>query len=454
MLDLPFSLQSFTNIRNFNCLYVDKTKYAHDLIVQRQNFFLSRPRRFGKSVFVSTLEEILLGNKGLFEGLWIAGSPYTWPVYGVIHLDFSFIDTTDTSTVKTSICQSLADIAVKYGLSVQLNPSIPNIALKTLVESLHAKFGRVAILIDEYDHAILSTLHKPQLDDVMSILQSFFATVKGLGKFIHFLFLTGVSAFAKAGLFSGLSHPEDLSRLPEYSCICGYTEEDIDRYFIPYLEKMAEKKNTSLVDLRSELKKMYNGYRFAENAPTVYNPFSFIKALRYGKIENFWFDSGTPSFLIEILKKEYTKKNSHVFHMEEFTISEMEPKYFNANAIPIPALMLQTGYLTIKSFAEGSYTLGFPNLEVQAALQRHMMGILLNLDQNEISNFANSLINALTHADKEKICSLLKTLCSHIPSQLHIPSEKFYHALMIARPYSASKRKSSVSQILYSLIEN
>src|SRR3990167_7923707 len=356
MQSLPFSLQSFSRLRALNCLYIDKTKYAYDLIVQDQNFFLSRPRRFGKSLFISTLKEILLGKKDLFKGLWIAQSDYKWPLYGVIHLDFSSMDSTDANTARTSICQSLAKIAI------------------------------------DYEHAILSTLHSPQLNEVLKVVQSFFTTLKSLGDYVHFLFITGVSAFAKAGLFSGMSHPKDLSQLTDYACICGYTEEDIDRYFIPYLEKMASLKTVSIAELRAELKKMYNGYHFAENAPAVYNPFSFIKALDTADLGNFWFDSGTPSFLVDILKKEYAKKNSEIFHMEEFRISKMEPKYFDVNAIPIPALMLQTGYLTIKSFLEGSYKLGFPNIEVQAALQRHMMSILLNLDLPQIANFATDLI--------------------------------------------------------------
>ena len=429
--ELPFSIQSFANIREFNCLYVDKTKYAHDLIVQRQSFFLSRPRRFGKSVFISTLKEILLGRKERFEDLWIEGSEYEWPIYGVIHLDFSSIDSTDANSTRASICQNLANIATEYGLSIQLSLTSPNDALNTLVRALFRQFKRVAILIDEYDHAILSTLYSPQLDEVLKVVQSFFATVKSVGEYVHFLFITGVTAFAKAGLFSGMSHPKDISMIPEYAGICGYTEEEIDQYFVPYLEKMAEKRNVSLLELRAELKRLYNGYLFVENTPSLYNPFSFIKALDTAKSDNFWFDSGTPSFLVEILKREYAKKNLNIFQMEEFRISEMEPKYFDVNAIPLPALMLQTGYLTIKSFTEGSYKLGFPNLEVQSALQRHMMGILLNLNLPEVSNFATDLTLALAHEDIEKIVSLLKTLCSYVPSKLHVSKEKFYHSLLI-----------------------
>ncbi len=431
MLPLPFSLQSFANIREFNCLYIDKTKYAHDLIVQRQSFFLSRPRRFGKSVFISTLEEILRGNKALFKGLWIGESDYNWLIYGVIHLDFSCLKTANSLVLEESLCQILFNVAEDYEVTLPLESRDPNAILISLTRALYAKFGRVAILIDEYDHSILSTLHSPELETITRVVQSFFTTIKSLGKYVHFLFITGVTAFAKAGLFSGMSHPEDLSLLPDYSCICGYTEEEINRHFIPYLETMAEQKNMPLLDLRAEFKKMYNGYRFGENAPTVYNPFSFIRALRSGELDNFWFDSGTPSFLIELLKREYAKNKDHIFHIEEFRISKMEPKYFDVNAIPLPALMLQTGYLTIKSFADGISSLGFPNIEVQASLQRYILGILLKLDINEISTLSGDLFNAFSHEDIDKVTSILQTLYSHIPSILHIPKEKFYHSLVI-----------------------
>ncbi|MBS0628013.1 MAG: AAA family ATPase [Verrucomicrobia bacterium] len=432
MQELPFSIQDFSNIREFNYLYIDKTKYAHDLVIQRgQSFFLSRPRRFGKSVFVSTLKAILLSKKELFEGLWIAKSTYTWPIYGVIHLDFSSLKSTNATTLETSLCTHLKLIAKHYEIPDKLSVVDPNAALCTLVNALYEKFGRVAVLIDEYDHPILSSLHSPNSLEVLKGIQSFFATVKSLGAPIHFLFLTGVTAFAKAGVFSGLSHPKNLSDLPEYACICGYTEEEIDSYFTPYIEKMATKINISTTQLRADLKKMYNGYLFAENSPAVYNPVSLTNALDTGKIKNYWFDSGTPSFLIEILKKEYANQSLSIFQMEEFKSSEIEPKYFDIDAIPIPAIMLQTGYLTIKDFVDGKYILGFPNLEVQAALQRYMMGVLLPLDLNMISNFSTDLIKALTSEDIPTITSLFNTLCSHIPSILHISKEEFYHALLI-----------------------
>lgn len=193
MQNLPFSIQDFSNIREFNYLYVDKTKYAHDLVIQRgQSFFLSRPRRFGKSVFVSTLKEILLGRKELFEGLWIKKSDYTWPIYGVIHLDFSSLKNTNATTLEVSLCEYLAEIAQHYKISDSLSLTNPNAALRTLVNALYEKFQRVAVLIDEYDYPILSMLHTPQLPEVLKVLQSFFATVKSLGAPIHFLFLTGV----------------------------------------------------------------------------------------------------------------------------------------------------------------------------------------------------------------------------------------------------------------------
>ncbi|MBS0626920.1 MAG: AAA family ATPase [Verrucomicrobia bacterium] len=289
----------------------------------------------------------------------------------------------------------------------------------------------MAVLIDEYDNPILSTLNKPQSEEILDVLKSFFATVKSLSDPIHFLFLTGVSAFAKAGVFSGLNHPDDISATPKYACVCGYTEEEISHYFTPYLEKMAEKQNTSLTELKALFKNLYNGYKFTEKAPTVYNPFSVTKALHREELENFWFESGTPSFLIDLIKKEYAKNNYSIFHMEEFEIDKTEPKCFDVNAIPLHALLLQTGYLTIKDLVDTTYTLRFPNLEVQSSFQKYILSILLNLDISTTSSFSSKLMRALTDQNTDQILHLLNTLCSHIPSILHIPREEFYHALLI-----------------------
>ena len=318
MKALPASLQYFPRLINLNCLYIDKTKYAHDLIIQERSFFLARPRRFGKSLFISTLEEILKGHKELFTGLWIEESSYKWPIHGVIHLDFGPIDSTNSHSVKHTLCQMLARIALSYQLSEALDTSNPNQALIELVDALYNKFGRVAILIDEYDHPILQILQDPQVPEVRSVLQSFFTTVKSLNKQVNFLFITGVSMFSKAGVFSGMNNPLNISLDPRFAGICGYTDEEMDFYFKEYTTDWAKKEKVSPEQIRDELKTWYNGYRFSEDPVSVYNPFSIVSAFEFKRFQNFWFETGSPAFIMKELKKEYRHKELALFDLERF----------------------------------------------------------------------------------------------------------------------------------------
>jgi hypothetical protein len=431
MQGLAFSIQSFSKLRELNRLYVDKTKYAYNLITQEESFFLSRPRRFGKSLFISMVKEILLGKKELFKDLWIESSDYTWPVYGVIHLDFSCLKNNSAVSLEETLCLHLSEIARAYNLSINLSSNNANGNLILLVNRLHEKYGKVAVLIDEYDHPLLSALQEPHCKEILNVIQSFFTTIKGLDAQLRFIFLTGVSAFSKAGIFSGLNNLKNLTYMPEFSGVCGYSQEEVDRYFIPYLEELAKDKKLSLAEVKAEMKRLYNGYHFSPNAPTVYNPFSCTNALYDKNLKNFWFESGTPTFLIKILQTGYAKKNSSIFQMEEFKVSEAQLESFTIDAIPLPVLMLQTGYLTIKGCVKNRYKLGFPNLEVQASLQKYILGVFLHLESFEAITFSTNLMDALEEENIEAIASLLNTICSCIPSNLHISEEKFYHAVIL-----------------------
>lgn len=262
MQALPFSLQSPPRLRDLNCLYVDKTKYAYDLLIQKQKFFLARPRRFGKSLFVSILEEILKGNKHLFDGLFISKSDYSWPIYGVIHLDFGPIKSGDSFSLEKSLCQVLSRVAQQYNLETKLDIFNPNQALIELVDALSKKFKKVAILIDEYDHPILQVLQDPEVIKVRTILQSFFTTVKSLNKQVHFLFITGVSMFSKAGVFSGMNNPQNISMDPQFAGICGYTDEEIDLHFPKYIKAWTDSENIPEKIIRDGLKTWYSALIF------------------------------------------------------------------------------------------------------------------------------------------------------------------------------------------------
>lgn len=445
MQDLPTSLQYFPRIINLNYLYVDKTKYAHDLIIKEKSFFLARPRRFGKSLFVSTLKEILKGNKELFENLWIGKSTYTWPIHGVIHLDFAPIKSASSQTVEESICRSLLNIAQDYGIALTTDLTNPNFTLVTLTRALHEKFGRVAILIDEYDHPILQVLQNPQVEEVRAVLQSFFTTVKSLNEQVNFLFITGVSMFSKAGVFSGMNNPVNISLDPKFAGICGYTDEEMDFYFKEHIAEWAKKDNTSWEQIREDLRTWYNGYRFSKESLSVYNPFSILNALDLKEFRNFWFETGSPSFLIKELQKKVRQKEWSLFDLEHFKVSSELLGTIDVDTIPLSTLLFQTGYLTLAEYdtRTENYKLEFPNQEVRTALNRHLLTLTAGIEPESSDFISKELKFFLDTEDLEGAVSCLRTLFSRVPYQIHVEKEHFYHGLLQMAFYASGIKVQS-----------
>ena len=255
--------------------------------------------------------------------------------------------------------------------------------MRDVVKALYGRFGKVAILVDEYDNPILQVLKDTtQSEEIRNAIRRFFAAIKGLDAFIDFVFITGVSSFTKAGLFSGINNLRNMTLNDKFAAVCGYTDEEVDSYFADYIEAWSKQVNIPYNDLRSQIKSWYNGYSFGGSVPTVYNPFSFMNALEAQSFKNFWFQSGTPTFLIEELKKEYRKEEYHIIDPEKFETTEDSLGIFDIGATPLPALMFQTGYLTITEFdrEKNLYKLGYPNLEVKTALQKYLLGIFAQLD--------------------------------------------------------------------------
>ncbi|MBS0627173.1 MAG: AAA family ATPase, partial [Verrucomicrobia bacterium] len=388
--------------------------------------------RFGKSVFLSTLKEILKRNKALFTGLFIESSDYTWPLYGVIHLDLGPIDSLNIETTKKSLCQILARVAKEYRLQIDLDSSNPNQALIELVDALYAIYKKVAILIDEYDHPILQVLQEPKAEEIRKVLQSFFTTVKSLNEQVHFLFITGVSMFSKADIFSGMNNPVNISLDPKYAGICGYTDEEMDFSFKDYINRWAEKENVSPKLIREALRTWYNGYRFSEDPLSVYNPFSISSALNQQKFRNFWFETGSPSFLMKELQKKYRHEESSLFQLEHFKVSSGLLGTIEVDSIPLSTLLFQTGYLTLAKYdtTTQNYWLEFPNHEVKTALHQHLLTLVANADPESADYASKELKTLLNLGDLEKAISSLRILFSHVPYQLHIEKEYFYHGLL------------------------
>jgi hypothetical protein len=433
---LPLTFSEFRDLREGHYLYVDKTRHAYTMITSGDKyFFFARPRRFGKSLFVSTLKEILEGNQELFQGLWIGNSDYKWQKHGVIKIDISSLGIKNAASFANGIRTTLLEVAKNYSLDVSMEYDSPELLLRSTVRALHERFGHVALLIDEYDHAILHALNDSErAREIRDSLALFFATIKGLGQYLKFVFITGVSSFVRAGLFSGINNLRIITLDEQYAEVCGYTDEEIDHNFPAYIEAWTETENLPYEDMRSKIKEWYNGYRFGvpAKARAVYNPFSLMYALEKQKFKDFWSQSATPTFLVEELKKEYRLKEYRALNVEHFKASETLLGAFEIGATPIETLLFQTGYLTITAYDRASdlFTLGSPNFEIKTSLQRYLFAAFAQLDFASARSMSEKLIHALQTIDIEQFVLLLKQLFAHVPSILHMKEEKYYHSLL------------------------
>jgi len=443
MKRLPIGLSTFRTIREIDCLYIDKTEYAYNLIQNGWRYFLARPRRFGKSLFVSTLQEILSGNKELFDDLWIGSSDYQWQPHGIVMLDFSALGIDSVDAFKKNVCTVLKEQAEDYELTIKIDPISPEMALRTLVKALRKKFGRVAVLIDEYDSPILHVLNDSEkalpIRDAMSL---FFKTIKSLDSDINFVFLTGVSTFSKAGVFSGLNNLSTITLNDNFGALCGCTDEEVDTYFKEYIQTWANKENCSYQKLRQEIKTWYNGYRFGDAVSSVYNPFSLLNALYELHIDNFWIQSGTPTFLIKEITKEYRNKELRVFNPENISLKKEDLGVIDIGALPLPTLLFQTGYLTIDRYDRDNevYTLKLPNLEVKTAYQKMLLTIVAHIDSAKAFELLQKLKQGLIENDLPAAITVLKILFAHVTYYQHESpdfakastgtQESFYHAIL------------------------
>ncbi|MBM3198949.1 MAG: hypothetical protein FJZ58_06845, partial [Chlamydiae bacterium] len=383
MQKLPIGISEFSELRKKNCVYVDKTKQIYSLLKDNCRTFLSRPRRFGKSLLLSTLEAALQGKRELFDNLWIASSDYSWSPYGVIRLDFSQVSIKNIETFEQSLILVLQSIARGYKIRLEEHLDL-NSALFVLIEALCDKeramhFTSVAILIDEYDHPILHTLHKPELAvEIRNMMKNFSCVIKAQAKLVQFVFVTGVSAFSKSGLSSGLNNLKNLTMDKEFFDICGYTDTEVDLYFTKHIQHFATLRKIPYEEIRKDLKAWYDGYSFIENTANMYSPFSFTCALDIQELRNFWFESATPQVLLDELRKEERQDECKILTLDQQRGTGDLLQTFEIESLPLPALLFQMGYLTIDSYnpLTRNYQLRYPNLEVKSSLQRHLVALV------------------------------------------------------------------------------
>ncbi len=399
---LPIGIAVFKDIIEENYIYIDKTKYAYELITNYKYTFLSRPRRFGKSLFLDTLQEIFEGNQKLFEGLYIYDK-WDWnQKYPVIKISFSG-DLRSPEKLKNRLNDTLIQNQKRLEIECEKIEAYDS-CFEELVREIYKKYNKkVVILIDEYDKAILDNLDQIEVAHKnREILKSFYTIMKDNERYIEFVFLTGVSKFSKASIFSGLNNLRDISLLPKFGDICGYTQSNIENEFLPYLKD---------VDLE-ELKKWYNGYNFF--GERVYNPFDILFFIdgEY-KFKNYWFNTGTPSFLIKLFKQN----PYNIVEFENLEVGEEIINSFDIESISLETIMFQSGYLTIKNIEEFGdnrvYYLSFPNKEVKKSFNDYLLNYYF-VNRRKKQKIQIELYKILTKADLEKLEITLKSLFASI----------------------------------------
>ena len=422
-------MQSFESIRQNNFLYVDKTKHIYNLANSNRYYFLSRPRRFGKSLFLSTLKAYFLGKKELFKGLYIETVEKDWTEYPVIYLDLnSGIYTTEEELYRV-LNYPMQRLEQKYSIDVK-EPSL-SVRLKNIVLTAFEQTGKqVVILVDEYDKPLLQTIDNEELHDKFkTILKGVYSILKECDEYIRFGMLTGVTKFSKISLFSDLNNLMDISLDENYTDICGITEEEIKANFKEHLQAFAEKENTTKEDILSQLKAMYDGYHFSKNTDVdIYNPFSLINSLTRREFENYWFQTGTPTFLIKLLKEnDYDLKD---FSEGKIDAVDLTSKESMLNA-PI-ALFYQSGYLTIKDYDRdfSSYVLGYPNREVEQSFLDFLLPKYINTEENMSTSFLIAFARDLRAGRIEDFLTKLKVFFAKTPYDLIKDTENHYQTVV------------------------
>jgi hypothetical protein len=425
MKKLPIGIQHFGKLRTNGFMYIDKTEKIFDLVDGAGYYFLSRPRRFGKSLLVSTLKEIFSGNKELFNGLWIEDK-IEWKKYPIIHLDFSKSDYKSIGLEK-SISERLKSSAASY--QIELESSVISSQLQELVLKLRAKFNeRVVILIDEYDKPIIDFLGKDEIhiaEENRGIMKAFYSPIKGLDEHLRFFFLTGVSRFSKVSIFSDLNNLNDISLGGSYSDLLGYTEQEILHYFSDYIKITAKTNTISETELIQEMRLWYNGYNF-RGTEKVYNPFSVLSFFDKQEFNNYWFETGTPTFLVKLVAQGgyYDMQNveASLSALGKFEIADLSPI----------AMLFQTGYLTLKEhLVFDIYRLGYPNKEVANSLEQLLLAEYTKKFTTQTSSLLYQLKVSFDSNQLDKVFVHLNSLFADIPYQIFEDKlESYYHSII------------------------
>ncbi len=423
MKKLPIGLQDFRGLREGGYLYIDKTPYIYRLIESGKYYFLSRPRRFGKSLTLSTIKELFRGSRELFDGLWVADQWGWTEQYPVVHISFSSIGYQQHGLEKAidiMLEQQAETFQIKFereGISLRF---------RELLEKLAARNNKVVLLIDEYDKPLIDYLH--DLDRALEhqkILKSFYSIIKDSDPYLRFLLVTGVSKFTKVSIFSDLNNLQDITVHPAYNELCGYTQLELEHYFEDRVQGICRQKGIEKGALLNQIKEWYNGYSWSGDS-FLYNPFSILSYFSAIRFQNFWFATGTPTFLIELLKER------RFYKIEKIKVSPIIFESYTLDNLESHSLLFQTGYLTVKDVDEfGLITLDYPNKEVRDAMYSYLIGAFRQEEPSLSTPMVVQLRHAFVANDLEQVISIIKTLFKNIPSQIFIAqAEAYYHSLI------------------------
>ena len=430
--NLPLGIQNFREIIEGGYVYADKTKFVYTLINDAKYYFLSRPRRFGKSLLLDTIAEAFSGDRELFKGLFIYGSDYNFEKHPVLRLDMSNIANETPEALKDELSIALRERVNVEGFAIDY--SRPSTILKTLIEALYKKHNkRVVVLIDEYDKPILDNINNVEVAEAnRDVLRGFYGVLKSMDPFLRLVFITGVTKFTKTSIFSGLNNLRDITLTRKYANICGITIEDLDKYFGEYINNLAMHEDfRHYKSLCDSILEWYDGYSW-DGKTRVINPYSLLGLFSEETFSCFWYASGTPSFLIELIKQ----KPSSFLTLNDIEISERALDTFDINKMSIAPLLFQTGYLTVDEtrFREGmrSYLLKLPNREVREAFNLNIISEFTEADGHFAESAYWRIKGSLKDGDLNSVLDTLKGLFASIPYQLHISHESYYHSIFFA----------------------
>ena len=446
----PVGIQTFEKIREGNYLYVDKTKYIVDFRKKQMSYvFLSRPRRFGKSLFASTLQAYFEGRKELFEGLAIADYEQEWVKHPVLHFDMSGAKHFNADELKHYLHLQLYNYETLYGRNEEeVND---NERLEGLVKRANEQTGQKAVvIIDEYDAPLLDVVHETEnLATLRRIMQNFYSPLKKLDPYLEFTFLTGITKFSQLSIFSELNNLENISMFDQYSAICGISLTELTTVMQPDVEGLGKALGLSYEECLEELRRYYDGYHFSEHSEDVFNPFSLIRALNGRKIESYWFSSGTPSYLIKTLKKYHVNVldvENNSCDVDDFDVSPEQM----TSALP---LLYQSGYLTIKKYNPilKRYALGYPNREVRIGMLKSLAPNYLSPVSLDNSSLVGDFLEKLYDGNLEGAMVRLKAYLAGISNRLSNKNERdfqtvFYLIFNLMGAYITVEEDSAVGR--------